>query len=119
MHYYCIIAQTLCILQVHPNQLSRDFKPSLRLPDNFVHQLGNMIIDPNSGEVFKSSASNEQKIPAMKKMIFPHSSEENDFSIEDMMNAFRQGLLYFWTVTLFFIINQTVFSLNFFAFVDS
>ena len=78
-----------------------------------------MIIDPNSGEVFKSSASNEQKIPAMKKMIFPHSSEENDFSIEDMMNAFRQGLLYFWTVTLFFIINQTVFSLNFFAFVDS
>ena len=48
-----------------------------------------MIIDPNSGEVFKSSASNEQKIPAMKKMIFPHSSEENDFSIEDMMNAFR------------------------------
>jgi len=75
--------------KVHPNQLSRDFKPSLRLPDNFVHQIGNMIIDPNSGEVFKSSASNEQKIPAMKKMIFPHSSEENDFSIEDMMNAFR------------------------------
>ena len=65
-----------------------------------MHQIGNMIIDPNSGEVFKSSASNEQKIPAMKKMIFPHSSEENDFSMEDMMSAFRQGLLYHWTVVL-------------------
>ena len=33
--------------KIHPNQLLMDFRPSVRLPDNFVHQIGNMIVDPN------------------------------------------------------------------------
>ena len=56
---------------LHPNQLLRDFRPSVRLPDNFVHQINNLIINPDSGEVFQPAES-------MKKMIFPNSSEEID-----------------------------------------
>jgi len=79
---------------VHPNQLSRDFKPSVRLPDSFVHQIGNMVIKPEIAEVFKPAASNEQKNPiGMKKMVFPESSEEfNDITIgilPDDMSTFR------------------------------
>lgn len=57
------------------DNLSRDFRPSVRLPDNFVHQVGNFIIDPHSGNVFNK---NEVMKPAssMKKMTFPKSSEE-------------------------------------------
>ena len=46
-----------------------------------MHQIGNMIINPDSGEVFQPSASNEQQ--TMKKMIFPVSSEENDIFISE------------------------------------
>ena len=55
------------------------------MPDNFVHQIENMVIlNPREPvEVFKPAASNEQKTPiGMKKMVFPESSEElNDISM--------------------------------------
>ena len=68
--------------QVHPNQLLRsDFTPSVRLPDNFIHQISaDMLLDNNfqlvnaqkRPEIFQASGS----IDSMKKMVFPQSSEE-------------------------------------------
>ncbi len=57
----------------HPNTLVRDFKPSMKLPDDFMHTIGsNMILNPAdlSVEVMKPANS-------MKKMVFPESSEES------------------------------------------
>ncbi len=58
------------------------------MPDNFIHQIGNVVINPDVttpdvGEVFKPASSNEQKNPIeMKKMVFPESSEEmNDITL--------------------------------------
>merc|ERR1712141_462455 len=69
--------------QVHPNQLLRsDFTPSVRLPDNFIHQISaDMLLDNNfqlvnnaqkRPEIFQASGS----LDSMKKMVFPQSSEE-------------------------------------------
>ena len=73
--------------QVHPNQLLRsDFTPSVRLPDNFIHQISaDMLLDNNfqlvnnvqqnnnRPEIFQVAGSIQD---SMKKMVFPQSSEE-------------------------------------------
>jgi len=71
----------------HPNQLLRDFKPSVRLPDNFVHQIGNAFLNNDfqlvntqqqkQPEIFRTAGSS-----SMKKMVFPQSSEELDVITE-------------------------------------
>ena len=76
---------------VHPNQLVHsDFKPSVRLPDNFVHQIGNMIIHPDiqMEEIFKPAEDN-----SMKKMVFPASSAEallDEELQEEMLELMKQ-----------------------------
>ena len=57
--------------KLHPNQLLRDFRPSVRLPENFVHQIGNMVVNPDTGEMLHVAQTK-----STKKMIFPESSEE-------------------------------------------
>ena len=71
----------------HPNQLLRDFKPSVRLPDNFVHQIGNAFLNNDfqlvntqqqkQPEIFRTAGSS-----STKKMVFPQSSEELDVITE-------------------------------------
>ena len=74
---------------VHPNQLVHsDFKPSVRLPDNFVHQIGNMIIHPDMMEEILKPAED-----TMKKMVFPASSAEtllDEELQEEMMELMKQ-----------------------------
>ena len=71
--------------QVHPNQLLRsEFTPSVRLPNNFIHQISaDMLLDNNfqlvnnvqkRPEIFQAAGSSIQD--SMKKMVFPQSSEE-------------------------------------------
>ena len=72
--------------QVHPNQLLRsDFTPSVRLPDNFIHQISaDMLLDNNFQLVNNVQQNNRPEIfqvagsiqDSMKKMVFPQSSEE-------------------------------------------
>merc|ERR1712004_323637 len=75
---------------VHANQLVHsDFKPSVRLPDNFVHQIGNMIVHPDlMEEILKPAEDN-----SMKKMVFPASSAEallDEELQEEMMELMKQ-----------------------------
>ena len=72
---------------VHPNQLVHsDFKPSVRLPDNFVHQIGNMILHPDTLEILTPAED------TMKKMVFPPNSGEqlDDELKQEMRELMKQ-----------------------------
>ena len=65
----------------------REFTPSVRLPNNFIHQIGPDMILNESFEVVKNPEIFKVSDSIPKKMVFPQSSEDHSGDTEAIMNT--------------------------------